>query len=105
MASLSISMATLLSSSKINIWAHKGEALTLENANALLDLAKKNNVAIEIDNEAKTPSVEILKLAKSKGCQFTFSGLVPAAKLEKSIYVLEAIKGAGLDYRDIYVPK
>ena len=95
----------MLSSGKINIWAHKGETLTLENSEALLDVAKKNNVAIEIDNEAKTPSVEVLKLAKSKGCQFTFSGLVPAAQLEKSTYVLDAIKGAGLDYKDIYVPK
>ena len=99
------SAQVLLSSGKINIWAHKGEALTLENAEALLDLAKKNNVAIEIDNEAKTPSIEVLKLAKSKGCQFTFSGLVPASKLENSTYVINAIKGAGLDYKDIYVPK
>ena len=99
------SAQTLLSSGKINIWAHKGETLTLENAEALLALAKKNNVAIEIDNEAKTPSIEVLKLAKSKGCQFTFAGLVPAAQLEKSTYVLDAIKGAGLDYKDIYVPK
>ena len=96
---------TLLASGKINILAHKGAALTVQNAEALLDLAKKNNVAIEIDNEAKTPSIDVLKLAKSKGCKFTFSGLIPAATLQKSMYVIDALKGAGLDYKDFYVPK
>ena len=96
---------TLLASGKINIWAHKSAALNVQNAEALLDLAKKNNVAIEIDNEAKTPSIDVLKLAKSKGCKFTFSGLIPTSKLETSMYVIDALKGAGLDYKDLYVPK
>jgi glyoxylase-like metal-dependent hydrolase (beta-lactamase superfamily II) len=95
----------LLSSTKINVWAHKGKALNSTDANTLLDLAKQNNVAIVIDNETKTPSIEILKLAKTKGCTFTFSGLFPANQMEKSTYVFDAIRGAGLDYRDIYVPK
>lgn len=95
----------LLASGKINIWAHKGTALTVKNAETLLDLAKVNNVAIEIDNEAKTPSMDVIKLAKAKGCKFTFSGLVPAAKLETSTYVIDALKGAGLNYKDLYVPK
>jgi glyoxylase-like metal-dependent hydrolase (beta-lactamase superfamily II) len=95
---------TLLSSTKINAWAHKGKALNSTDANALLDLAKQNNVAIVIDNETKTPSIEILKLAKMKGCKFSFSGLLPS-QMEKSTYVFDAVRGAGLDYRDIYVPK
>ena len=95
----------LLSSGKINIWAYKGAALKTKEADALLDLAKQNNVAIEINNETKTPSVEILKLAKSKGLKFTFSGLAPAAKLDASTYIFNALNGAGLNYKDIYVPK
>jgi glyoxylase-like metal-dependent hydrolase (beta-lactamase superfamily II) len=95
----------LLSSGKIHIWAHKGKALDSKEAEPLLDLAKQNNVAIEIDNEAKIPSVEILKLAKAKGLKFSFSGLVPAAKMDNSLYILEAIKGAGLNYKDVFVPK
>ncbi len=96
---------TLLNSGKIHIWAHKGKALSLKDAEGLLDLAIKNKVAIEIDNEAKTPSVEIVKLAKTKGCKFTMSGLVPAAKMDASMYILDAIKGAGLNYKDLFVPK
>lgn len=95
----------LLSSGKINIWAHKNAVLTLKDANALLDLAVKNKVAIEIDNAAKTPSIEVLKLAKSKGCTFTFTGLIPANKLENSLYVIDAIRGAKLSYKDLFVPK
>ena len=95
----------LLSSGKINIWSHKNAALTVKDADALLDLAVKNKVAIEIDNAAKTPSIEVLKLAKSKGCRFTFTGLIPANKLENSLYVIEAIRGAKLSYKDLFVPK
>jgi glyoxylase-like metal-dependent hydrolase (beta-lactamase superfamily II) len=99
------SAQTLLNSGKIQIWAHKGTALNIKDAEPLLDLAIKNKVAIEIDNETKTPSVEIVKLAKIKGGKFTFSGLVPAAKLDASTYILTAIKGAGLNYKDLFVPK
>lgn len=95
----------LLSSNNIHIWSDKGKTLNAENAEMLLELAKKNNIALEIDNETKTPSVEMLKIAKSKGCQFTFAGLIPIDKMEKSIYVIDAIKGAGLIYKDLYVPK
>ncbi|MBK6391512.1 MAG: DUF1080 domain-containing protein [Saprospiraceae bacterium] len=95
----------LLSSGKINIWSHHGEALTTKNASALIDLAKKNSVAIEIDNEARTPSAEVLKLAKAKGCKFTFANLVPASKMDASMYVIEVLKAAGMTYKDLYVPK
>ena len=96
---------SILASGKINIWSHRNEILTVKNAPALLDLARKNNVAIEIDNAARTPSIEVIKLAKAKGCKFSFTGLIPADSIDKSLYVLDAIKGAGLDYRDLYVPK
>ena len=96
---------SILSSGKINLWSHQSEVLTIKNAATLLDLAKKNNVAIEIDNEAKTPSIEVIKLAKAKGCKFSFAGLMPAEKMDKSMYVIDAIKGVGLTYLDLYVPK
>jgi glyoxylase-like metal-dependent hydrolase (beta-lactamase superfamily II) len=99
------SAKALLASGKIHIWAHKGKAISMKEAEALLTLAKQNNVALEINNETKTPSVEMLKLAKSKGCKFTFSGLIPAAQLDKSTYILEAIKGSEMTYKDLYIPK
>lgn len=99
------SARTLLNSQKIKVWSDKGQDLNTDQADALLDLAKQNNVAIEIDNVSKSPSVAVLRKAKAKGCKFTFAGLVPADKLTQSLYVIEAIKGAKLSYKDQYVPK
>lgn len=96
---------TLLTSGKINVWAHKGKALSIKEAELLLTLAQQNNVALIIDNDMKTPSVEILKLAKSKGLKFGFSGLHSTAKKEISTYVFETLRKAVIDYKDIYVPK
>ncbi|MEP7323695.1 MAG: family 16 glycoside hydrolase [Saprospiraceae bacterium] len=95
----------LLNSGKINIWSHHGEPLTAKNTGALIALAKKNNIAIEIDNEAKTPSMDVIAMAKSKGCRFTFANLVPSSKLEKSTYVFDVIKDIKLAYKDEWVPK
>jgi hypothetical protein len=95
----------LLMGTKINIWSDKGQTLNSDNAAELLDMAKRNEVAIEIDNMNHTPSVELIKMAKAKGCKFTFAGLVPAAAMEKSMYVAEAIKEAKLTYKDQYIPK
>lgn len=47
----------------------------------------------------------VLKILNGQSGKFSFSGLVPASKLEASTYLFEAIREAGLDYRDIYVPK
>lgn len=99
------SARALLQGGKINIWSDKGIALNEKNANELLDLAKRNNIAIEIDNMMGHPSVAIIKMAKDKGCKFTFSGLIFPDNTETSLYVIEAIKGAQLTYKDQYIPK
>lgn len=99
------SAETLLKSQKINIWADKGKSLSGNQVDALLDLAVQNKVAIEIDNEDRHPSIEVLLKAKAKGCKFTFTGLIPADKLNQSLYAIEAIRGAKLNYKDLYVPK
>jgi Domain of Unknown Function (DUF1080) len=95
----------LLGGNKINIWADKGKTLSSNNAAELLDMAKQNNIAVEIDNLSHSPSVEIIKMAKAKGCKFTFAGLVPAASMQKSVYVFTVIKEAELTYKDLYIPK
>ncbi|KAA3439843.1 DUF1080 domain-containing protein [Rufibacter hautae] len=95
----------LLKGKKINIWSDKGRTLTTATAAELLDLAKQNNIAIEIDNVSKSPSVEIIKMAKAKGCKFTFAGLVPASNMQKSMYVMKVLKEANLSYKDLYIPK
>ncbi|MBK8565244.1 MAG: DUF1080 domain-containing protein [Saprospiraceae bacterium] len=98
------SAKALLGSGKIQVWSDKGRVLTAQTAGELLNLAKQKNVAIEIDNATRHPSVEVLRMAKAKGCKFTMSGLVPKEKMEQSSYVFEVLKTAGLDYKDFYVP-
>ena len=95
----------LLGGNKINIWSDKGRTLNNKTASELLELAKQNNIALEIDNVSNRPSVEIIKMAKAKGCKFTFTGLVPASSMQKSMYAMEVIKQANLDYKDLYIPK
>jgi len=92
----------MLSSGKINVWSFLGE---IENNHPYIRLARQYNVAIEINNENKTPSLEFIQLAKSAGCKFTLSHLIPASRMESSTYVFDVIKHAGLNYRDFYVPK
>lgn len=94
----------LLSSKKIQIWADKGKSLNSPQVEELLELAKQHNVAIEIDNEARHPSIAVLSKAKAKGCKFTFAGLIPTDKLNQSTYLFEAIRGARLNYKDQFVP-
>jgi hypothetical protein len=99
------SAKALLEGKKINIWSDKGGTLNNTNADELLNLAKQNNIAIEIDNVAQRPSIDILKIAKAKGCKFSYAGLMPASNMQKSMYVVNAIKGAGLTYKDQYIPR
>ena len=94
----------LLMTYKISVWSDKGHSLAGKKAAMLLDLAKQRNIAIEIDNDAKTPSIAVLKMAKAKGCKFTFTGLVPNNLPQKSLYIFEAIREAKLDYKDLYIP-
>jgi hypothetical protein len=92
----------MLASGKIKIWAHQGE---IENYIPYIRLAKQHQIAIEINNETKTPSLELIKMAKSEGCKFTLSHLVPPSRMEASTYIFDAIQFAGLGYKDFYIPK
>ncbi|MBL7818369.1 MAG: DUF1080 domain-containing protein [Saprospiraceae bacterium] len=95
----------LLSGNIIQVWSDRNGLLATRHAERLLDIAAANIVAIEIDNEKRTPSLEIIKKAKDKGCRFTFANLLPPSKISQSLYVIEAINAAKLNYKDIYIPK
>ncbi len=99
------SAKSLLSSNEINVWSDKSGVLNNNNADELLSLAKQNNIAIEIDNINRRPSIEIIKKAREKGCKFTFAGLAPVVAMQRSNYVVDALKQANLTYKDQYIPK
>lgn len=92
----------MLASGKINVWTLDCE---IENNYPYIKIAHQRGVAIEINNETRTPSLDFIKRAKAEGCKFTFSNLVPASRMEASSYIFEAIKEGGLTYKDFYIPK
>lgn len=95
----------LLASGKVDIWSDKGNTLNLQNADELLALANQYSVAIEIDNQKRTPSVEVIKKAKAHGLKFSFSGLIVEPGVKPSNYVFEVIKAAKINYKELFIPK
>ncbi len=104
-----------LSDGKFNIWA-RATALpasmqsdytnfwSMSKMGPLFELAAKNNVAIEIDHLHKTPSIDLIKLAKEKGCRFSMANISSATDWQDSEYMLEVLEACELKYKDFYVP-
>lgn len=99
----------------LNIWAaptllpksiaiHYTTLWTKERMLKVIEAAKQNGVAIEINNGLKIPSIEFLKLAKAKGSTFSSSGMYRNGKMNEPVYFMEAIEKCKLDYKDIYIP-
>lgn len=99
------SARSLLTSGKIDIWSDKGNTLTLQYADELLALANQYSVAIEIDNQRKTPSIEVLRKAKAHGLKFSFSGLIVEPGIQRSNYIFEVINAVKINYKDLFIPK
>jgi hypothetical protein len=70
----------------------------------VIEAAKNNGIAIEINNVSHLPPIDFLKLAKEQGCQFTNTGIYVNNKMTTPGYFLEAIETCGLNYKDIYIP-
>ena len=99
------SARALLKSGKIDIWSDKGNTLNLQNADELLALANQYSVAIEIDNMRQKPGADLIRLAKAHGLKFSFSGLIVGPGVSKSDYIFEVLRSAGLNYKDLFIPK
>lgn len=70
----------------------------------LINAAKANNVAIEIDNEAKMPSIDFIKTAKENGLMFTYANLGLVNGDTNIDYVQTVIEECKLSYKDFYIP-
>ncbi|MDX2153554.1 MAG: family 16 glycoside hydrolase [Bryobacteraceae bacterium] len=72
----------------------------------VIEAAKKNDIAIEINNRYRIPSPAFLKAAKQAGVKFSFGtnngGPHDIGRLE---YSLAMVKECGLKWPDIFVPK
>ena len=78
---------------------------TEERMRKVIDAAKRNDVAIEINNRYKLPSTQFLGLAKETGCKFSFgtnnSGPDDLGRCE---YGVEMAIEHGLAWKDFFVP-
>ncbi len=104
-----------LSDKKMNVWSNAAQvalAVSDGSANVLSPemvgnmalTAKENGIAIEIDNKKRTPSIDFIKIAKQKGCKFTYANLGTSTKMGQMDYIFEVITSCELDYKDVYIP-
>ena len=80
------------------LWTH-------ERRKKVIDAAKRNQVAIEINNRYKLPSPSFIQMAKAEGCKFTFgSNNAGADDLARSEYGLRMVDECKLVWQDFFVP-
>jgi hypothetical protein len=94
------SMATILPQS---LSEEYDKLWTTARMTKVIEAAKRNSVAIEVNNSKRVPSITFLKHAKEKGCLFTTGGLYKEYKMSQPDYFFEVIDQCKLDYKDIYI--
>jgi hypothetical protein len=72
---------------------------------AVIDAAKRNDVAIEINNRYRVPSPAFIKAAKKAGVKFSFGTNNGDKNLGRCEYGAEMVKECGLTWHDIFLPK
>ena len=78
---------------------------TEERMRKVIDAARRNEIAIEINNRYKLPSPAFLKMAKEAGCKFSFgTNNSSAADLGRCEYGIRMAKELKLKWRDFFVP-
>ena len=78
---------------------------TPERMQKVIDAAKANDVAIEINNRYRIPSADFIKLAKQTGVKFSFGTNNSDANLGRDEYALAMVKECGITWQDIFMPK
>lgn len=78
---------------------------TPERMQKVIDAAKRNDVAIEINNTYRLPSPAFIKQAKKAGLKFSFGTNNSGRELGRLEYAVEMVKECGLQWQDIFVPK
>jgi hypothetical protein len=77
---------------------------TAERMDMVIKAAKDNNIAIEINNRFKIPSVVFISRAKAAGVKFTVGTNNMDSNFSGAEYALEVIKKCGLTQKDFYQP-
>lgn len=80
------------------------EFWTPERMDRVINAAKKNNVAIEINNRYKIPSEKFIKRAKTSGVKFTVGTNNTDENFTGAAYALSMIRKCKLTQEDFYLP-
>lgn len=72
--------------------------------NTVIDAAKKNGIAIEINNRFRLPSEKFIRKAKLAGVKFTIGTNNADSNFSGAVYAREMIKKCGLKEKDFYLP-
>ena len=78
---------------------------TPERMGKVIEAAKKNDVAIEINNRYRIPRARFLKLAKQARVKFSFGTNNTDRNLGRLEYCLAMVDECGLTWQDIFVPR
>ena len=78
---------------------------TAERMKRVVDAARANDVAIEINNRYKIPSLAFIKLARQAGVKFTCGTNNAGLDMGRDEYCVEMIRAAGLKWQDMWVPR
>jgi len=78
---------------------------TKERMERVIKVLAENNIALEINARYKTPSAEMIRMAKKAGVKFTFGTNNTGKELGRLEYCLKIIEECGLTPDDIFMPK
>jgi hypothetical protein len=78
---------------------------TAERMQRVIEAAKANDVAIEINNRYRIPSAAFIQRAKNVGVKFSFGTNNSDPNLGRMDYALAMVKQCGLAWQDIFMPK
>ncbi len=78
---------------------------TPERMQRVIEAARKNDVAIEINNHYRVPHAAFIKAAKQAGVKFSFGTNNGDRNLGRMEYAVEMVQECGLTWQDIFVPK
>jgi histidinol phosphatase-like PHP family hydrolase len=70
----------------------------------VINAARENNIAIEINNRYRIPSSEFIKRAKKAGVKFTVGTNNVNEIFSGAAYAIEMIKECGLKESDFFLP-
>ena len=87
------------------IAAEYDELWTPDRMQPVIEAAKKNDVAIEINNRYRIPSAKFIVAAKKAGVKFSFGTNNSDRNLGRIEYGVQMVKECGLGWRDFFVPK